>query len=173
MTRYDFSGNPIPEEPLHKRLLWQQIDYQGAIHAWGQEDTHIKSEHPETGHVCFHPSYNALFIGKHEIQEHMWFIDVTDRPTVAEMVHQHLNPKEEKEMPKNQEFIDRIVELTKEAGSKEEAVLKVMSFLSAEYYVIDADVVDDPDNYLYERDIFHFDNFTEYNLESAFERLEE
>ncbi|AIW03607.1 hypothetical protein CPT_Moonbeam209 [Bacillus phage Moonbeam] len=70
----------------------------------------------------------------------------------------------------NEQFVDDIVKLTKEAGSKVEAVLKVMSYLSAEYYVIDADIVPDPDNYLYERDIFHMDNETEFLLEETFNK---
>lgn len=170
MTRYDFSGNPIPEEPLHKRLLWKPTDFTSAVQAWAKDNKHIKSEHILTKHVCFHPNHNPLWIKRHEITDHKWFVDVTDMPIVQEMIQTYLNPKEENEMILNEEFIDRVVELTKEAGSKEEAVLKIMSYLSAEYYVIDADVVDDPDNYLYDRDIFHFDNYTELHLEEAFNK---
>jgi len=70
-------------------------------------------------------------------------------------------------MNKIEQFADAIATLTREAGSKEEAALAIMSYLAGNYYVLDVDYIVDDDDFFYNNDIFHEDNETTEHLEEA------
>ncbi|QDP43000.1 hypothetical protein HWC53_gp089 [Bacillus phage vB_BmeM-Goe8] len=76
---FDINGNPIPKEPLHKRLKWQELTCDMALRAWATDNKHIKSVNVYNGRLRFHPKHNPLYLERYEFTDCKWYVDVTPK----------------------------------------------------------------------------------------------